>query len=500
MLDFEVDHTIAKIKNGERNGFVVFFNQTFQYMFTRAKYLFPNNVECRHFLASAYHDIYMNINDFSTSLNLESWLSSRILTTYNQILKENQIDAFAGISNPNAATSLGLENAVGVSESLKGISIPILTNYISKMPSLPKIVSLAFYHDGLQTSQIAESLDCPEIYISWELGKAKEFLQTRYANYNKENRIDLYPLSLSLIYASFDALNEKYTVTKEYAALVWETVSSDLKFKKSQKKKTLTMPVLFGFSILVLAFLLIKMFGGGSSGLGSSNSKASSLKTQMNHLESDTSSSLLQKPKSTTTIKDANGTVKTYDENGSEISTSANDTGNSKSTSNSSSKGNTTTSENSSNSNSKNSSESSERKTSDKKSSGVNTSPNTKSESGQASNNSNSNTKSDFSANNSSGTNGNSSSNSSSNTNVNSSSNSSSSTNGNSSSNNSSNGSSNSSTKNAASNNSKAASSHTVTAPSVNTPTVNTPSVSAPTVNTPTVNTPSVSSPATPTP
>lgn len=464
MLDFEMSPIITKINNKEKNGYITFFNHTFQYLYARTKYLFPNNVECKNFLLVVYQNIYQNINTYSTADGIEHWLSLAILETYHQILAENNIKAFEQIADSKSSSPLALESTLGYSEKQKESSVLSLANIIQQMPPLPKIMSLAFYHDGLQTAQIAEIFECPEIYVSWEIGKAKDFLFSRYKAVESESYAVPYPFSLPLLYASFEFINDNYSVTKEFASLVWEDVCKNYTFKKRKRKKSFTLPILLIFSVLVLAFLFIQMGGNGilsSNHSNISNKKASSNQSNsiLNSTQTDTEG-LPSKPKTTTTIRNSDGSVKTYDEKGSEIPTE-----DQKDNTNSGSK---TSSSESSNQNDSSSNDSFQ-----------SASPNSVTNGNSSlSNNNNSN---NSSTNNSSSNNNNSSTN-----------------NSNSSTNN-----SNSSTnQNAASDSSKAASNsnHTVTAPSISTPSVNTPTVNTPTVNTPTVTTPSVSTPTAPTP
>lgn len=46
MLDPELGTAIRQIKGAQQNGFITFYNKTFHYVYTRAKYLFPSLMEC----------------------------------------------------------------------------------------------------------------------------------------------------------------------------------------------------------------------------------------------------------------------------------------------------------------------------------------------------------------------------------------------------------------------------------------------------------------------
>lgn len=346
MLDFEINPIIAKINNNEKNGFIAFFNHTFQYLYARAKYLFPNNVECKHFLLAIYENIYENLTSYSSVESIEHWLSLAVLETYNQILKENQIKAFEQISDPKTSSILTLESSLGSTEILKETSIPILSNYISQMPALPKIISLCFYHDGLQTAEIAEIFDCPEIYVSWEIGKAKDYLLLKYKTHEANANTLLYPFSLPLLYASFEFLNSSHSVTKEFAAIVWEEISKNHTFKKTKKKTSITLFAPLIFSVLILALILIRIMGDGflsSKSTVKTNTKSNTLYSTQNNTKNN-STLIPEKPKTTTTFRNADGSVKVYDEKGSEISTEdvKRDTQDSSSKKNTSSAPNTT--------------------------------------------------------------------------------------------------------------------------------------------------------------
>ena len=113
--------------------------------------------------------------------------------------------------------------------------------------------------------------------------------------------------------------------TTEFARLVWDSIACELTFKKAPKKKVLTLPLLLCFSALILAFIVCVMY---SHGYFSSSASTKEKQDAANSVYESTESSVSfpyseddLKPSSTTTIKDENGNVTTYDESGSEIPT-----------------------------------------------------------------------------------------------------------------------------------------------------------------------------------
>ena len=80
MLDPELETAIRQIKGAQQNGFITFYNKTFHYVYTRAKYLFPSLMECREFIKQVYLSCYLHIAELTPGTDLEKWLSGRLLS------------------------------------------------------------------------------------------------------------------------------------------------------------------------------------------------------------------------------------------------------------------------------------------------------------------------------------------------------------------------------------------------------------------------------------
>ena len=330
MSNQELTLAITQIKNANQNGFISFYNKTFHYNYVRAKYLFPNIVECREFLRTVYLYHFLHIAELEDTESYEKWMSLNILHCYHDILAQNGIDAFSDIPlSASGSTELPEADLTAYHCLSKESSAPYLRNELKELPVLPRILFLCFYHDGLSVAEIASSFTCTNESVLWELEEAKNILYKAYKHQEKELSQKLHPFNLPLVYEALELQNEKYYSTKEFALLVWESIATSLTFRKP-KKKVLTLPIICCFSLLILALVVLHMYSGTST-KKPVNSSAESVITENTETagskDADTSKnsdSTLEddlNPSSTTTIRDENGNVTTYDENGSEIPT-----------------------------------------------------------------------------------------------------------------------------------------------------------------------------------
>lgn len=331
MSNQELTLAITQIKNANQNGFISFYNKTFHYNYVRAKYLFPNIVECREFLRTVYLYHFLHIAELEDTESYEKWMSLNILHCYHDILAQNGIDAFSDIPlSASGSTALPEADLTAYHCLSKESSAPYLMNQLKELPVLPRILFLCFYHDGLSVAEIASSFTCTNESVLWELEEAKNILYKAYKHQEKELSQKLHPFNLPLVYEALELQNKKYYSTKEFALLVWESIATSLTFRKPKKKKVLTLPIICCFSLLILALVVLHMYSGTST-KKPVNSSAESVITENTETagskDADTSKnsdSTLEddlNPSSTTTIRDENGNVTTYDENGSEIPT-----------------------------------------------------------------------------------------------------------------------------------------------------------------------------------
>ncbi len=327
MFDAELENAIKQIKNAEQNGFITFYNRTFHYIYTRSKYLFSNLTECREFIKQVYLSIFLHIAELTPNEDLEKWLSKYILSCYHKLLVQNGIDAFSKAGDKTSGSvTLPTGNESPINCMDKDSCGRILARQFKQLPVLPRILFLSFYHDGLSAVEIAALFDCSESAVLWELDHTKDFLIQAYENAAPTNGQVLYPFNLQLIYHALELQNQKFASTKEFALLVWESIASELTFKKAPRKKVFTLPLFCCFSALILAFILLTMYSGGYFNHSSKNT--GEIKTEdIGTINESTEMDIVPynqddlKPSSTTTIKDENGNVTTYDENGSEIPT-----------------------------------------------------------------------------------------------------------------------------------------------------------------------------------
>ena len=297
----------------------------------RAKYLFPNILECREFIKSVYLFSYLHINSLMLDGDVNKWLSKNILSCYENILLENHIDAFPAATKTDFCKILSHTGVLPGNAMSQDACGRILAKQLGQLPVLPRILFLSFYHDGLSAKEIADLFHCDESSVFSTLDQAKKFLEQSYAAVTPDMGMVLYPFNLQLVFQSLELLNQKYFSTKEFASLVWTSIASELTFKRAPRKKIFTLPLFCCFSALILAFILITMYANGyfEKTARSSSGKNASLSidsTESDSLSSGSSGFSLDddedfSPSSTTTIKDENGNVTTYDESGSEIET-----------------------------------------------------------------------------------------------------------------------------------------------------------------------------------
>ena len=326
MSDQDFTLAIAQIKNANQNGFIAFYNKTFHYNYVRAKYLFPNIVECREFLKKVYLYDYLHIAELEKITSVEKWMSLNVLCCYHDILVENGIDAFSDIPcDTSISTGLPEADKPIVHCLDKKSSADYLMKQFKSLPVLPRILFSCFYHDGLSADEIAQAFSCTKETVLWELGKTRDVLFHAYKQEEKTLGKPLYPFNLQLVYESLELENQKYYSTKEFALLVWESISAELTFRKPKKKKVLTLPLICCFSLLILALVVLHMYSGSSNKKTANPSTGNAI---LENTESTGSSHSAPKedltPSSTTTIRDENGNITTYDENGSEIPTPSN--------------------------------------------------------------------------------------------------------------------------------------------------------------------------------
>lgn len=239
VVEKELLEGIALIAQGKEEGFNILYSHTYNYVYSRAKYIMKDEQDALDLTQETYIHVYKGISTLEDANNFYAWLGSivyrqgmRIFRKKREILVDDGAEGiFEDIVNEDRDTNP--EESTDVKATAD-----IIRKLIDGLPELQRAAVLAYYYDNMKIDDIAKAFDCSVNTIKSRLSYAKKYLRTKVEEDEKKNCYKLHSVSPAVILLAFKALfaeesylmpqaavQEIYNGACNFVGLVPETVS-----------------------------------------------------------------------------------------------------------------------------------------------------------------------------------------------------------------------------------------------------------------------------------
>ena len=228
---------INTLQIGNSRGFDVIYNETYSYVYARARMIMKDEQDANDLVQDTYIQAYQNINSLQDPQNIFAWLGGiayrqgmKIYRKKNDVLLDEDCEGFfeqiesEDISwNPELSAE---QKAVG----------NIVAEIIDELPPLQKVALTAFYYDGMKINEIAQMYDCSSNTIKSRLNYAKKFVREKVETREKQDNVRLHSVGgISIFFLGIHQLLAlpKYTVSPAISGEIISTVYDILKIDKN---------------------------------------------------------------------------------------------------------------------------------------------------------------------------------------------------------------------------------------------------------------------------
>lgn len=193
----ELINGLNLLLQGKIEGFNIIYQETYSYVWQRARVLMKNDEDAMELLQEVYIALYKNIDSLEDANSLFGWLKT---VTYNQgmklyrkkkevLLDEESQDLFDIQETFDASALPGEELEL---EEM----VHIMKSIIEELPEPQKVAVLAYYYDEMSVTDIANMLDVATGTVKSRLNYARKYIKESLEAKEKEMGIRLHSSSV----------------------------------------------------------------------------------------------------------------------------------------------------------------------------------------------------------------------------------------------------------------------------------------------------------------
>lgn len=201
----ELKDAIHKMQTGDDTGFAIFYEQTYPYVYAKAKYIMHNDEDALDLTQETFIQAYRGISSISDVNNVYAWIGGilyrqgmKIFNKKKELLTSEEQDyLFEEMESGEATPEQVVEQQATVN---------IVKGMIDELPELQRVAIMAFYYDNMKIDEIASMCECSSNTIKSRLNYAKKFLKEKVEAHEKQNRYKLCSVSPAIILLAFKGL------------------------------------------------------------------------------------------------------------------------------------------------------------------------------------------------------------------------------------------------------------------------------------------------------
>ena len=201
----ELKDAIKKMQAKDETGFATFYEQTYSYVYAKAKYVMHEEEDALDLTQETYMQAYRGIGSIEDVNNVYAWLGGIVyrqgMRIFNKkkvvITGEEQDYLFEEIESGEATPEQTVEQQA---------TVDIVKGMIDDLPELQRVAIMAFYYDNMKIDEIASMCECSANTIKSRLNYAKKFLKEKVEAHEKQNRYKLCSVSPAILLLAFKGL------------------------------------------------------------------------------------------------------------------------------------------------------------------------------------------------------------------------------------------------------------------------------------------------------
>lgn len=226
-LNQEVLQAIEQLKKGEQEGFNTLYSNTYNYVYSRAKYSINDEQEVFDLMQEVYVSVYKNISSLKDAESLYAWIGS--ITVRQGAKMANKRKHQVLVSEENETMFEQVPDEELIEEQLANEQdAEAIKECIAGLSEEQRIAVMAYYYDGLKVEEIAELSGVSVGTIKSRLYTARKYLKESITELEKKQGYTLHSFSAPTIILAIKLLLDGSQMPGEKAQAVYNSICAQV--------------------------------------------------------------------------------------------------------------------------------------------------------------------------------------------------------------------------------------------------------------------------------
>lgn len=223
-VEKELLEGITLIAEGKEEGFNILYSHTYNYVYSRAKFIMKNEEDALDLTQETFIQAYKGIGSLEDANNVYAWLGGIVYRQGMKIFRKRKELLVNEDSEDIFENILDEDKDFQPEENVQAkTTSEIVMGMVNELPELQRAAIVAFYYDNMKIDEIAQLFECSANTIKSRLNYAKKFLKTKVEEHERQNRYKLCAVSPAILFMSFKSLftTEEYRLSESVANNVY---------------------------------------------------------------------------------------------------------------------------------------------------------------------------------------------------------------------------------------------------------------------------------------
>ena len=152
----ELLNAVEQLKKGNDEAFVIIYNKTYNYVYSRAKYMFKDEQEALDLVQEVYLSVYRNIDSLKSNESLYAWLRTVTFQQGTKLLRKNRKEMLLTEETQEFFDDVMDDGQETGKELFEQEDTNAIRECIDRLSDEQRAVVLAYYYDNLKVDEIAK--------------------------------------------------------------------------------------------------------------------------------------------------------------------------------------------------------------------------------------------------------------------------------------------------------------------------------------------------------
>ena len=227
--DTELAKAVEQLKNGDKDGFPVFYQETYRYIYARAKCICSNEQDALELMQEVYLIAYKNIKSLHASEALYGWLKTITLRQGASMLKKKNKEYLLPEESEMTLEEMPDETAELEENYLDKQDLDTIRSCVERLSDDQRAVILAYYYENMKVEEIGEVFSISAGTVKSRLYLARKKLKNYLEEEEKKQGYTFHSFgAVTLVLVLRSLLKENMYQAEKNSALIYQNLCQQI--------------------------------------------------------------------------------------------------------------------------------------------------------------------------------------------------------------------------------------------------------------------------------